>query len=78
MASTGSGSPVAYGLLEHLYVENKSVEDNLPIAVKALNSAMQRDCATGDGISLVTITKDGFREYSQDDVLKIAEKLKKK
>lgn len=78
MASTGSGSPVAYGLLEHLFVENKSVEDNLPIAVKALNSAMQRDCATGDGISLVTITKDGFREYSQEEVAKITEKFKKK
>lgn len=78
MAATGSGSPVAYGVLEQLYAENKSVEENIPIAIRALNSAMQRDSATGDGISLVTITKDGFKQYTQEEINKIVEKIKKK
>jgi len=76
MAATGSGSPMAYGVLEQRYSENKTVEENIPIAIRALESAMQRDCATGDGISLVTITKEGFREYKKEEIDGFIEKLK--
>ena len=68
MAATGSGSPLAYGVLEQIYSEEKTVKDNIPVALKALASAMQRDSATGDGMNLVTITKDGFREYSDEEI----------
>lgn len=68
MASSGSGSPVAYGVLEQQYSNEKSVDENIPVALKALKSAMQRDTATGDGINLVTITKDGFKEYTQEEI----------
>lgn len=78
MAATGSGSPMAYGVLEMEYSENKSVQDNVPIAVKALNSALKRDSATGDGIDVVTITKDGFKKYGDSEVKSIAEKVVKK
>jgi proteasome beta subunit len=78
MASTGSGSPMAYGVLEMEYSENKSVQDNVPIAVKALNSALKRDSATGDGIDVVTITREGFRRISDSDVKSIAERVVKK
>jgi len=68
MASTGSGSPVAYGVLEMEYSIEKSVKENIPVAVRAIMSALSRDCATGDGLSLVTITSEGFREYSETEV----------
>jgi len=77
MAATGSGSPMAYGVLEQRYSEDKRVEENIPIAIRALESAMQRDCATGDGVSLVTITKEGFREYGKGEIDRLIEKLKK-
>lgn len=77
MAASGSGSPMAYGVLEQRYSEDKTVEDNIPIAIRALESAMQRDCATGDGISLVTITKEGFREYKKEEIDELIEKIKK-
>ncbi|MBN2013840.1 MAG: archaeal proteasome endopeptidase complex subunit beta [Candidatus Altiarchaeota archaeon] len=77
MAATGSGSPMAYGVLEQSYNENKKTEENIPISIRALNSAMQRDSATGDGMSLVTITKDGFREYTEKEIKEIADKIKK-
>jgi len=76
-AATGSGSPIAYGILEQEYSEDRSVEENLPVALKALNSAMQRDSATGDGISLVTITNEGFREYTKEEIDSIFKKFKK-
>ena len=68
MAASGSGSPMAYGVLELEYSEIKNVKENIPIALKAISSAMSRDTATGDGISLVTITKDGFKEYNDEEM----------
>lgn len=77
-ASTGSGSPVAYGVLEMEYSEEKTVKESLPTALKALSAAMSRDCATGDGISLITITADGFREYESGEVDELLKKLPKR
>ena len=74
MAATGTGSPIAYGVLEQVYSEEKSVEENIPVALKALASAMERDSATGDGMNLVTVTKDGYREYSKEEVDALAKK----
>jgi len=73
MASSGSGSPVAYGVLEQQYSHEKSVDENIPVALRALKSAMARDTATGDGINLVSITKDGFKEYTQEEIDAILE-----
>lgn len=68
MASTGSGSPMAYGVLDLEYSENKTVKENIPVALKALKSALSRDSHTGDGMELATITKDGFRLYKEEEV----------
>jgi len=78
MASTGSGSPMAYGVLEQDYSENKTVQENVPVAVKALSSALKRDSATGDGMDVVVITKQGFRKYDDNEVKAIAESVVKK
>lgn len=64
MVSTGSGSPFAYGVLEALYKENKSVEDMLPIVVKAVDSAMKRDTASGDSFDVVVISVEGWMELT--------------
>lgn len=69
--STGSGSPVAYGVLEDAYRTGLSVEDGKKVVAKALKSALARDAATGNGVSMATITKDGFREVVGEDVVKL-------
>jgi proteasome beta subunit len=71
VASTGSGSPMAYGVLDMEYKQNGTVADNIPVALKALKSALSRDSHTGDGIELVTITKDGYKSFSQEEVKKL-------
>jgi len=78
MAATGSGSPMAYGVLEQEYSENKTVEENMQIALKALSSAMERDIATGNGMDLATITKDGFKQYGDEEIEVIYSRVKKK
>ncbi len=62
--STGSGSPVAYGILESEYKEGISVEEGIKIAIKAVNAAILRNAGTGDGFDVCVIDSKGFRELS--------------
>jgi 20S proteasome alpha/beta subunit len=36
---------------------------------------MKRDSASGDGMDIVTITKDGYVEVSQEEILKRASRM---
>ncbi len=67
MVSTGSGSPFAYGVLEAQYEEDKLVDEMLPVVVKAVESAMKRDVASGDNFDIAVIDGDGFRELSPEE-----------
>ncbi len=64
--TTGSGSPVAYGLLEEEYHENLSVDEAKVIALRAVKAAITRNIGTGDGINIVTIDKDGYRLLTKE------------
>ncbi|MEJ2271315.1 MAG: archaeal proteasome endopeptidase complex subunit beta [Candidatus Bathyarchaeota archaeon] len=65
--ATGSGSPVAYGVLEDKFKEDSQLKDMLPVVVRAVDSAMKRDIASGDNYDIVTITKDGFHALSTEE-----------
>jgi len=69
--STGSGSPVAYGVLEETYKEGGSIKDNLRIAARAIAAAMKRDAATGEHVDIITVTKAGFRRFERSEVEKL-------
>ncbi len=60
--SSGSGSVFALGVLETLYKKNLSVDEGARLAVKAVNAALQRDIASGNGIDVVTITSEGVKK----------------
>jgi proteasome beta subunit len=62
--ATGSGSPIAYGVLEDKYREGMTVEEALPIIVKAVNAAMKRDVASGNNYNVTVIDKNGYRELT--------------
>lgn len=72
IVATGSGSPVAYGVLETEFKNGMKTEDAIPIAVKALKTAMKRDIATGNEIMVVTVTKKGYNELSPEEIKKLA------
>ncbi len=71
MVSTGSGSPYAYGVLEAQYKEDKSIKENLPVIVRAIYSAMQRDVASGNNFDVAVIDENGFRELIQEEKQKL-------
>jgi proteasome beta subunit len=69
--ATGSGSPVAYGILEDKYKEDMQVEEGLPIIAKAVNAAMKRDAASGDSYNIAVIDSKGYRELSDKEKKKL-------
>jgi proteasome beta subunit len=69
--STGSGSPIAYGVLEDKYKENRSIEELLPTIVKAVNAAMKRDIASGNSYNVTVIDGSGYRELSKEEKTKL-------
>lgn len=69
--STGSGSPIAYGILEDRYREGASIKELLPIIVKAVNSAMKRDAASGDNFNVCVIDGKGYRELTDEEKKKL-------
>jgi len=64
--STGSGSPVAYGYLETEFKENLAVNDAYKLSIQAIAAAIRRNSGTGDGINVVIIDRDGYRELSKE------------
>jgi proteasome beta subunit len=70
--SSGSGSVMAFGVLETLYKKGLSVDEGIKLAAKCVNAAVQRDIATGNGIDIVTITKEGVKKvFSREFEFKI-------
>jgi len=65
--ATGSGSPIAYGVLEDKYKQDAAVKDILPTVVRAVDSAMKRDAASGDNFDVSIIDKKGYKELSDKE-----------
>ncbi len=57
--ATGSGSPVAMGVIEDGYSHDLSLEEAEKLALRAVTSALKRDTATGNGIDVAVISRDG-------------------
>ncbi|MHB8546885.1 MAG: Ntn hydrolase family protein [Nitrosotalea sp.] len=54
-ASSGSGSPIAYGVLESLYNKDITNKQASEIASRAVSAAMERDPGSGNGINILAI-----------------------
>lgn len=68
LLATGSGSPIAYGILESEYDENMGVEEAAKLAFKAVAMAIQRDIGSGDSIDVAYIKVDGkYREFEIEE-----------
>ena len=69
--ATGSGSPIAYGVLEQKYREGLPLQEVLQIVVQSITSAMKRDAASGDSFDVSVIDEKGYRELSAEEKEKI-------
>lgn len=76
--ATGSGSPMAFGVLETLFKKDLPLEEGKEIAIKAVKAAIERDIASGGkGIDVAVIDSKGFKMVKESEVKETLEKLKK-
>ena len=65
--ATGSGSPMALGVLEDGYREGMSAEEGAKLAVRAIKAAIERDIGSGGkAIDVAIINKDGIKVTRND------------
>ncbi|MHA2066135.1 MAG: archaeal proteasome endopeptidase complex subunit beta [Candidatus Thorarchaeota archaeon] len=72
--ATGSGSPVALGVLEDAYKDDLTKPKAIELAVRAIAAAIERDAASGNSILVSVIDKDGYQELPKEKILKIWKK----
>ena len=63
-AAVGSGAEIAVGVLEQGYKENMTTKEGKDLVTRAIKSAISRDIMSGDGVDLLTITREGTQEES--------------
>ncbi|MFB6159201.1 MAG: archaeal proteasome endopeptidase complex subunit beta [Candidatus Nanohalobium sp.] len=66
--ATGSGSQMAYGVLENDYEDGLDHEKGREMATKAIQAAMERDTASGNGIMVAEITEEGYNVLDEKEV----------
>ena len=71
IVSTGSGSPIAYGVLEAMYKPDLSFQEGTILAARAIHNAVKRDSASGDKIELVKIIKERYEEVGEQEFQEI-------
>jgi len=67
-ANVGSGMVFVMGFLERQYKKGLSVEEGVELAKESLKSSTQRDTASGYGIDIFTITKEGIKKVVEQTI----------
>jgi proteasome beta subunit len=70
-ASAGTGSTVAYGVLEQQYRDGMELKDGARLAAQSIKTAIERDAATGDNVVVTLIDENGYRELTEEEVEKL-------
>ena len=60
--ASGSGSTFAYGLIEDSYKKEMTEKEGIDLAVRAVHTALKRDSASGQGVDIFVVSKEGVRE----------------
>jgi len=63
--ASGSGMIYIWGMLEKNYKPNLSVEEGIRLAGESIQVAIERDPASGNGIDIFSVTKEGIKHVSK-------------
>jgi len=66
--SSGSGSVFAYGVLETRYNKDMTVKEGIELVKLAVNTALQRDSASGNGINIVVVNQNEVKHVYRKEV----------
>ncbi|WP_272913204.1 archaeal proteasome endopeptidase complex subunit beta [Halapricum salinum] len=70
-AVSGSGTQFALGVLENRYEEGISMDDAEDAAIDAVLTAIERDTASGNGLTVARITADGVDIEKHEDLAEL-------
>jgi len=70
-ASAGTGSTVAYGVLEQNYRDGMKIEEGANLVAQSIKIAIERDAASGDKTVVALIDERGYRELPEEEVEKL-------
>ena len=73
--ATGSGYPVAIGILEESYRKEMTTDEAIPLAIKAVRSAIMRDTGSGEGIDVAVVTRKGAKILTDSEVREIMKRI---
>jgi len=65
-AAVGTGAEMALGILDPQFKANMTKDDAIDLAKRAVRTAILRDSASGDGLDILVITKDGTEEFTEE------------
>jgi proteasome beta subunit len=65
---TGSGMQFALGVLEQEYDAEMDQATGVQIGTRAVQSASERDTASGNGVTIAEVTADGVEIHSHEDL----------
>ncbi len=63
-AAAGTGAEMAIGVIESRYKEGMNEQEAKDLAIHAIRAAIARDAASGDGVDMLIISKEGSKEES--------------
>jgi proteasome beta subunit len=67
-ASVGSGLMYVLGYLERMWKPEVTVKEGIELAVESIKASSARDMASGNGIDVYTITKEGIKKVLSQKV----------
>ncbi|MBS3072027.1 proteasome subunit beta [Candidatus Pacearchaeota archaeon] len=67
--ASGSGMVFMLGLLERQYKSGITVKEGVNLAQECIKSSTQRDTASGNGIDVFSITKEGIKHEVSEEIL---------
>jgi proteasome beta subunit len=67
--SSGSGMMFVIGLLERQYKKDLTLKETVELAKESIKSSTQRDTASGNGIDVFTITKQGIKHEVAEEII---------
>ncbi|EFW93334.1 proteasome endopeptidase complex, beta subunit [Haladaptatus paucihalophilus DX253] len=70
--ASGSGMQLAYGVLEREFEPNLPTDVARRVAANAIESAIERDTASGNGLTVATVSADGVEIRGYDAFSEVA------
>lgn len=68
-ANVSSGMPYILGLLERQHRKDITVKEAIELGKECIKAAMERDVASGNGIDVFAITKEGIKHVVSEEIV---------